>query len=227
MRSGFLIGMLLLSLSASAATLNTLDARVIGVMDGDTIKVLDANKVEYKIRLGGIDAPEHDQPFGERSKKSLASAVMGRDVRIEWAKQDRYGRLVGKIWVSPPELHCDSRISNCPMTLDVNLAQLTVGLAWHYKEYASEQSAEDRRRYAFAEEDARARQAGLWTDADPTPPWDWRHGTAGGPVKKTTSSGICHVPGTAGYSATKKFTQYPTLEACLASGGRLPKSSSH
>jgi hypothetical protein len=53
------------------------------------------------------------------------------------------------------------------------------------------------------------------------------HGTAGGPIKKATSSGICHAPGTPGYSSTKKFTKYPTLEACLASGGRLPKQPGH
>jgi endonuclease YncB( thermonuclease family) len=173
--------------------------------------------------------PEHDQPFGERAKKNLSSAVMSKDVSIEWAKQDRYGRLVGKLWVTPADVQCDTADSDCAQrkTLDANLAQLTVGLAWHYKEYEKEQSPEDRGRYAFAEQEARARKAGLWADPDPTPPWDWRHGTAGGPVKKVTSSGICHEPGTPGYSSTKKFTQYPTLEACLASGGRLPKSCSH
>jgi hypothetical protein len=40
------------------------------------------------------------------------------------------------------------------MTLDVNLAQITVGLAWHYKKYAKDQTGEDRERYAFAEDEA-------------------------------------------------------------------------
>ena len=212
--------LLLCPLWAIAAAPQSLEARVVGVTDGDTIKVLDANHVEYKVRLAGIDAPERDQPFGQRSKQSLSNAVMGQPVRIEWSKQDRYGRLVGKVWVAPPTPDC--RTTACPKTLDVNLAQLTVGLAWHYKEYQHEQTPEDRGRYAFAEQEARARHAGLWADPDPTAPWDWRHGTAGGPVKKATSSGICHAPGTPGHSSTKKFTQYPTLEACLASGGRLP-----
>ena len=131
------------------------------------------------------------------------------------------------IWVTPISLPCAQTGEPCPKTLDVNLAQLTVGLAWHYKEYQKEQSEEDRHRYAFAEQEARARKAGLWSEPDPTPPWDWRHGTAGGPIKKATSSGICHVPGSASYSSVKKFTPYPTLEACLASGGRLPKQSGH
>lgn len=36
----------------------TLDGRVVGVHDGDTITVFDASRKQYKIRLIGIDAPE-------------------------------------------------------------------------------------------------------------------------------------------------------------------------
>ena len=66
--------------------------------------------------------------------------------------------------------------SGSPKTLDAGLAQLTVGVAWHYKQYAGEQSEEDRERYSFAEVEARARKAGLWRERDPVAPWDWRRG---------------------------------------------------
>ena len=161
--------LLLPALAWATASPNVLEGKVVGVMDGDTVKVLDANNVEYKIRLAGIDAPEHDQPFGQRSKQSLSNAVMGKPVRIEWAKQDRYGRLIGTVWVAPLGTVCTG--PSCPKTLDVNLAQLTVGLAWHYKEYEKEQSPQDRERYAFAEQEAQTRKAGLWSEPDPTPPW--------------------------------------------------------
>ena len=98
----------LATLATAAPTPNLLEARVVGVTDGDTVTVLDANKVQYKIRLAGIDAPEKDQPFGQRSKQSLSNAVMGKHVRVEWSKQDRYGRLVGKVWVTPIDLPCDA-----------------------------------------------------------------------------------------------------------------------
>jgi endonuclease YncB( thermonuclease family) len=166
-----LIALLMSTLAAmavAAPATNVLEGKVVGVMDGDTVKVLDASHVEYKIRLAGIDAPEQDQAFGRRSKQSLSNAVLGKDVRIEWAKQDRYGRLVGTVWVAPLGTGCTG--PTCPKTLNVNLAQLTVGLAWHYKEYEREQSPEDRQRYAFAEQEARARKAGLWSEPDPTPP---------------------------------------------------------
>ena len=211
-----------LALSAHAAT-QSFDGRVVGVADGDTVTVLDSNNIQHKIRVAGIDAPEKGQPFGERSKQSLSRAVLGKDVRIEWDKQDRYGRMVGKVWVTPPEVTCKQ--PPCPKTLDAGLAQLTVGLAWHFKKYADEQSEEDRLRYTFAEDEARARKAGLWSAPNPIPPWEWRHGGAadtGGMVKKSQNN-ICHAPGSSTYASVKNFTAYPTVEACLASGGRLPR----
>lgn len=208
----------LLPLTGGALPLQTLEGRVVGVSDGDTITVLDASHAQFQVRLAGIDAPEKDQPFGARSKESLAAPVMDKDVKVEWSKQDRYGRHVGKVWVTPASVRCIQ--APCPKTLDANRAQLTVGLAWHYKQYANEQSPEDREAYAFDEREARARRAGLWAEPDPVAPWDWRHGSATGPVKKADRSGLCHTPASASYSSLKHFTPYPTLEACVASGGR-------
>lgn len=121
--------------------------RVVGVADGDTITVLDANKTQHKIRVGGIDAPEKSQPFGQRSKASMSDLVFGKDVEVVAGKRDRYGRLIGKVMVAAPS--CAAR--TCPKTLDAGLAQLTTGMAWWYRRYAREQSAEDAGAYAFAE----------------------------------------------------------------------------
>lgn len=144
------------SISASAATLV---GQVVGVTDGDTVTVLDEQKQQHKIRLAGIDAPEKRQPFGQRSKEALSDAVFGKTVSVEWNKLDRYGRIIGKIVV-------DAR--------DVNLSQVEVGLAWWYQQYSAEQSVGDRQLYALAEENARRERLGLWSEAEPTPPWDWR-----------------------------------------------------
>ena len=59
--------------------------------------------------------------------------------------------------------------------LDVGLAQITQGLAWHYKAYAREQTAEDRARCADAEVVAKAKRVGLWGEKAPVAPWEWRH----------------------------------------------------
>jgi endonuclease YncB( thermonuclease family) len=158
----------LMLLFSCAAHAETLTGRVVGVADGDTITLLDANHQQHRIRLQGIDAPEKAQPFGQRSKESLSAMVFNKDVRVEWAKRDKYKRIVGKVWVQP------ASCPTCPMTLDAGHAQITVGLAWWYRKYSNEQSAQDRGAYEFSEQEARAKRAGLWADADPVPPWDWR-----------------------------------------------------
>lgn len=122
----------------------------------------------------GIDAPEKKQPFGSRSKQHLSYLVFDKAVEINYRKTDKYGRLVGKVMVSSPDA-CPDASPACPKTLDAGLAQVTVGLAWHYKQFASEQSAEDRGRYESAESEAREKKAGLWSDLHPLPPWEWRH----------------------------------------------------
>lgn len=134
--------------------------RVVSVLDGDTIILLDSQNAQYRIRLAGIDAPEKSQAFGEVSKQSLSTLVLAHDVTVEIGKTDKYGRQVGKITVSGE---------------DANLEQVKRGLAWHYKAYAREQSKLDRLAYAAAEDAAKEAQVGLWRDAEQTPPWTFRH----------------------------------------------------
>ena len=143
---------------------------VVSVTDGDTIKVLDQNSVQHKVRLTGIDAPERGQPFGQASKKYLAALVSGKEVFVESNKNDRYGRVLGKVWVQPADC------SSCGKTLDANHAQLLAGMAWWYRYYAKQQSPEDRGRYESAEDEAKVRRRGLWSDPDPMNPYDWRKG---------------------------------------------------
>lgn len=161
------VAILLLVLSFGAHA-DTLLGRVVGVADGDTVTVLDANRQQHKIRLQGIDAPEKAQPFGERSKQNLSRMVFGKDVRVEWDKRDKYKRIIGKVWVQP------ASCPTCPMTLDAGHAQITVGLAWWYRKYAGEQSPQDRGAYEFSEQEARAKRVGLWSEPNPVPPWEWR-----------------------------------------------------
>lgn len=137
----------------------TITGRVVAVADGDTITVLDNNNTQYKIRLAGIDAPEKKQAFGNVSKKSLSDLVYGKEVNIDWQKQDRYGRIVGKVLVSGT---------------DANLEQVNRGMAWFYRKYQNELVLNDRLDYLHAEESAKSSRIGLWTDNEPTAPWDFR-----------------------------------------------------
>ena len=44
-----------------------------------------------------------------------------------------------------------------------------------------------------------------------------------GPAVKKSTSGICHTQGTQYYDRTTNYKPYNSIDACLASGGRLPK----
>lgn len=151
--------LLCLSLTALPAAAEQLHGRVVRVADGDTITVLDAGKTQHKIRLAGIDAPEKSQAYGQRSKQSLAELVADKTVVVETHKQDRYGRAVGKVLL-------DGR--------DVNLVQVERGMAWFYRQYQQELTAQDRALYESAESVAKEHRRGLWQDKAPAPPWDWR-----------------------------------------------------
>ncbi len=142
--------------------------KVLVVLDGDSIKVLDSHNNQYEVRLKGIDAPEKGQPYANKSRAYLTAMLAGKMVFIESNRYDRYGRVVGKIWVQPAD--CPT----CGKTLDVNHAQILAGMAWWNRYYAKQQSASDRRRYESAEYSARAQKRGLWADPNPVLPYQWR-----------------------------------------------------
>ncbi len=89
-----------LLLAAPIAFANSLTGKVVKITDGDTLYVLDANYEQHKIRLAEIDAPERKQAYGLASRKHLLSIVAGKQVMIEYKKRDRYGRILGKVWVN-------------------------------------------------------------------------------------------------------------------------------
>ncbi len=137
----------------------SLQGKVVHVADGDTITVLDATNTQHKIRLQGIDAPEKAQAFGQKSKQSLHQLIHSKQVTVEFQKKDKYGRTVGKLVLNG---------------LDVCLEQIKLGMAWHNKQYESEQTKEDRETYAQAELATRAQALVLWKDKNATPPWEYR-----------------------------------------------------
>ena len=89
--------------SSSFAETRTLEGTVVKIADGDTITVLDSAKVQHRVRIAGIDAPEKGQAFGNASRKRMSELVAREEVRVEFNKHDRYGRIVGKALVRPPE----------------------------------------------------------------------------------------------------------------------------
>ena len=144
---------------------------IVGVSDGDTLKARCGQPGSYeeiKVRFNAIDAPEKRQPFGERAKQAMSDLVYMKEADLDCRKTDRYGRSVCRVFVAP------ASAPKGPKTLDTGLAMITIGMAWWYRDYAREQTPQERGQYEFAEQEARAKRVGLWRDADPVPPWEWR-----------------------------------------------------
>jgi endonuclease YncB( thermonuclease family) len=141
---------------------------VVRVSDGDTVIVLDQQRVQHRIRLAGIDAPEKRQPYGAKAREHLAMLLQGKAVVVLWQKRDRYRRLIGRV------LPAECPHPGCRRGTDAGLAQISSGLAWHYKIYAREQEPQLRRLYSLAEREAREARLGMWQQPEPTPPWQFR-----------------------------------------------------
>jgi endonuclease YncB( thermonuclease family) len=151
------IGAAFLLLVLSFSVWADFTGKVVKISDGDTITVLDHYKVQHRVRLTGIDAPERKQAFGSRSRQSLGKLVFSKTVTVKTNKRDRYGRVLGKVLING---------------IDINKEQIRRGMAWHG--YLRDQAVADRIAYANIEKEARKKQRGLWADPNPLPPWKWR-----------------------------------------------------
>lgn len=139
--------------TALAANASEIVGRVVSVQDGDTLTVLVAKR-QVKVRLADIDAPESKQPFGSRSRQSLAALCFNKEARLETQGKDRYGRTIATVYCAGA---------------DAIATQVSQGMAWVFDRYASPGSP----LYALQNE-ARAAHRGLWADPQPIPPWEWR-----------------------------------------------------
>jgi endonuclease YncB( thermonuclease family) len=141
-------------------------AKVLRVVDGDTVHVEDEAGKKFKVRLTGIDAPEKNQSYGLASTYHLRELLLNKVVFLKSKPRkgmpysvDRYKRVLAKIIL-------DGR--------DVNLSQVLSGYAWHFKRYQKQQTLKDRELYSQAEIDAKKNELGLWGEKKPIAPWKWR-----------------------------------------------------
>jgi endonuclease YncB( thermonuclease family) len=145
---------LLLALPGLCLDTPAFSGTVVGIADGDTIKVLHENKVE-SIRLKGIDCPEKRQPFGMRAKQFASNMCFGKEVTISEGKRDKYKRLVADV-ILP-----DGRILNQELVRS--------GFAWWYKQFSPHDEILNQ-----LELQARQAHLGLWGEPHPEPPWLFR-----------------------------------------------------
>lgn len=132
-----------------------LHGTVVRVSDGDTMDVRLGDGSLVRVRLYGVDAPELSQAFGGEARRYAAATVLKRNVQVHRKDIDKYGRLVGQIFV-------DGR--------DLGLELLQAGMVWWYRQYCDDPL------YGEAQDSARQQHRGLWgvPGEAPCPPWEYR-----------------------------------------------------
>jgi len=127
---------------------------VVGISDGDTLRARCGDAPEISVRLAEIDAPEKSQPFGQGSRQHLAELCFQKRAEVAPKARDRYGRTVARV--------------SCEGT-DASAEQVRAGMAWAFTRYLSDPSI------SRLEGEAKESRRGLWADASPVAPWEWRH----------------------------------------------------
>ena len=146
--------------TAAAPSGDRVQAQVISVGDGDTLRAI-ANGKEITVRLACIDAPETNQPLGPEATEALRF-MLPRDqaIALRVSDIDRYGRTVAEIYRGESL---------------INLTMVREGAAVVYSQYLNG-CASNRDEYLKAESAAREEKLGFWKDNKGVMPWDWRRG---------------------------------------------------
>lgn len=195
---------------SAAKHATTFRARVANVIDGDTLRVIDASGTESIVRVEGIDCPESGQPFGGVARRFVRAQAFDRDVDVRVVSRDAHHRLIARVSVNGQ---------------DLSTQLLRAGLAWHYTEYSHDAAL------AAAERDARQAKRGLWSESAAMPPWVWRRvaraktasgapDVESGPFFANTSSRVFHAASCRNAHCKNCTEKFPTAEAAEAAGYR-------
>ena len=170
-----LILLLFFQIINNAANAETITGTLDSVINGDTITVISKGK-KVEIRLFGIDTPEKTQPFGQVARNFTGGKAAKGEIRVEpvTKTKDHDGRTVAMVFVNG---------------INLNEQIISQGFGWVYRQYCKESYCAD---WLKLEADAKASHKGLWADANPTPPWEFRQKQLSGSGSK--GSGLAAIP---------------------------------
>ncbi len=144
-------------LAAQAQT----EVKVLSAGDADMLLVDDGSNKTI-VRILGIDAPEEGQPNYEEAKNKLSDLLLGKKVLLKYSLhnlKDAEGHFLARVFVNGK---------------DVGLNMLENGFAWRSQKdkYFLERKDDDEN--VKAEAKARASKIGIWQDAKPQKPWEYK-----------------------------------------------------
>lgn len=132
------------------------NGKITGVEDGETVIVSLNDGKEDKVKLYGLDAPELDQQFGVAAKSFMENYIH-QEVELEYKTRDKDNYMIAIVYY----------MSKSGEKINLNEVVVEKGYAWKNK-YTDDKQLEK------LEKQARKDKAGLWRNANPTPPWEWR-----------------------------------------------------
>ncbi len=156
LRSVVLAAGCLCCLLAADVTGNDFQARVVRIIDGDSMVVRYSNGFR-EIRLYGIDCPEYDQPYSRKAKQFMKKHLQRQQVNITIIDRDKYGRDIAMVEKDG---------------INYNGLLVQKGLAWVYPRYCHKKICRDWARYEVS---ARRQEINLWKSKKAVSPWVWKH----------------------------------------------------
>ena len=123
---------------------------MLAVVDGDTFVAREGESL-YLLKLRDVEAPELEQVFGAEARKRLAEWMLGR-----WTT----------VWPEKAESCVIPVRAQTLGGVDIAAQMLAEGFAW-----VGQSASEGLRRLETA---ARLDRVGLWREAEPEPPWEFR-----------------------------------------------------
>jgi len=145
----------LVTVSASAATL---DGKVIEVNDGDTVTIVNLNR-PLKVEILGVIAPEAGQAYAEVARQHLSDLILNRTIVVTYSGFVQNNYILGKVYYKD---------------MDIGAQMLRDGVAWFDKSANSRLTDSEKEIYSGSELAARSERRGLWQDATPIPPWEFK-----------------------------------------------------
>jgi len=154
--------------SSAKSPVGVIDGIVVSITDGSRLTIVN-NGNEINVVLYGIDAPvitkihrgepwlsKPGQPFAGRAFMALSNKVLHKQVKLEIMKIDHHGRLVAVVYAG---------------NKNINLEMLSEGLAWTAEKLRKQPDGVE---YLHAEELAKEKRAGLWSQENPQSPSEFR-----------------------------------------------------
>lgn len=129
-------------------------AKVVGVVDGDTITVITKENRQFMFQLAGIDAPEKEQDFGAEARGFLSDLILNQAVIVSGYKDDCLNRPVASVLFN---------------NKDLSLSLVESGKAW------ADSACQTDITLVKKEMSAKESKIGLWQNPNPVRPGDFRN----------------------------------------------------